>query len=213
MLYPTTMGKMNVLTQEDTVSGWTKNGIQDLIEAFNNNNAYNRYGPFFLSLGLELICKGYLLGTRAAEYQNQPYYKGAKTVNLIAKEYGHNLRKIIAQIVKLRKNSRIETFLEQEYDDMDGKTVVSILQNAYTECRYPHAPQPSHLKYPHPRLQGKHIDVLQSSSLEQFCHDIVNEILEFNYSQFNLRFDRKWIYKKFGRKKAIVRFSNLLFDN
>ena len=56
------MNTKKLLTKEIVVLTWLQRGIEDLFFAFRVQGSFVRYSPFFNYMGLELICKSYLLG-------------------------------------------------------------------------------------------------------------------------------------------------------
>lgn len=206
---------MNVkrgLTREVVVLTWLQRGIEDFFFAFKAHGSFVRYSPFFNYMGFELICKSYLLGCKADDYENLPFQKGLKEVDEIArKDFGHNLSDIICSIQNRKPSGKVTYLLSKNFDGFSGVDFVETLKSAYLECRYP-VPEPIHRKFPLRKIRGAFWDPVYSSGLPKFCYAMAREILGYIRDDFSIKVPQTFL-ERLRPKTTYRRFRNLFFAN
>ncbi len=135
------------LVVESVVKDWVSHGIKDFYISFEfeDVNKWNEYSTFFCHQGLEKICKAYLLATRAKKYENRSEKNALDIVNKIARDFGHDLRKLFGLLCL--ENVLSASDIRQKYQGYTGDELIDILKKAYIESRYP-VPNPIYKKYP-----------------------------------------------------------------
>jgi hypothetical protein len=174
------------LNKETVVAWWTRIAIKDFFIAFYLNNKFPWYSTFFYHQGLEKICKAYLLGTLAEEYESRPVTKAKTNIDRLAKDkkkMGHNLKDMINKLISINVlHSNVLTKEYAKYDgaSITGERIIEVLESAYLECRYP-IPYAIHKKYPIKNKKGKKIgywDPIGSSEPKTFAYDLGLEIMK-----------------------------------
>ncbi len=200
------------LTQEDVVLAWLRRSISDYFFAFKIGGSFVRYGPFFNYMGFELICKSYLLGCRASDYESLPFQKALRNVDYIAKkELAHKLSDIIDDIRQRKPSGKITNLLSKNFDGFSGADFIKTLESAYLECRYP-VPEPIYRQFP---LKGKKRmfkDPVHSSGLSKFCYATAREILTYIKDDFSIKVPRTFL-ESLRPKTTYRRFQNLFFED
>jgi hypothetical protein len=187
------MNRRKVLTKEIVILTWLQRGIEDFFFAFKAQGSFVRYSPFFNYMGLELICKSYLLGTRAGDYENQPFQNGLVKVDSIArKAFGHNLSDIISEIQRRKLSGGIGKLLSRKFDGFSGADFIKILESAYLECRYP-IPDRSYRRFPIQGKKGVFNDPVYSSGLPKFCYAVAIEILGYIRDDFAIEVPQSFL--------------------
>lgn len=183
------------LKREEVVRTWARSGIKDFCIVFHIENKFAHYSTFFCHQGLEKLCKAYLLGTRAAEYESASVSATKNRIDEIARnECGHDLEEMIMKLVSFKVldksifKKKYATFGEK---DITGKNIIRILEKAYLECRYP-VPNPVHRNYPiKTKGQIKIFDSpIGSTKLRTFAYETGLEIIEKIGQDFNLVISR-----------------------
>jgi len=191
---------MNVLTlkREDAVGTWARSGIKDFFIAFHIENKFPRYSTFFCYQGLEKNCKAYLLGTKAAEYENLPRQQAKEKIDKIVRDrktMGHGLKKMINDLISHSVLAR--EILTKEYGDLSygggnkitGLKCMEILEKAYIECRYP-VPGPISKSYLLPKYKNIFWEPLGSSEPEKFAYEVGLTVIEKIGNDFNMAIPR-----------------------
>jgi len=208
---PKKADKGDNLTIREVVGSWTQRGLEDLLQGFQHGEGkFDRYGPYFLSQGLELLCKAYLLGKDSDSFLNLSYQSGLESLEQVAKGYGHRLADLLERISETRTDSRVNFYLSKDYDGYSGKQVVKTLQMAYTECRYPLSSKQASDDFPLEDYKNLYSNPIWSSGLQKCCFDITRDLLIFINEEFSLNFDRVEIKRLFGEEHFVTRFCNLL---
>lgn len=198
------------LTREDVVLTWLKRSISDFFFAFKVGGSFVRYEPFFNYMGLELICKSYLLGCRAADYEGLPLKKALSKVDQIAKkELAHKLSTVIQDIQQRKPSGNITQLLSEDFDGFSGTDFVKTLESVYLECRYP-VPEPVSKQFPIPGQKGMFRDPVYSSGLAKFCYATAREILTYISDDFSIKVPQTFLRGLKPRKKY-RRFQRLFF--
>lgn len=173
------------------VSVWTDRGIEDFYIAFSIEENFRGYCTFFCHQGLEKLCKAYLLGERASEYESLPEVKAREEVNKIAKDLGHSLEEMIKDLIN--KGVMAQGIMTKKYGYITGEECIQILEQGYIECRYP-VPEPIHKKYPLTNKKGQRmggwLDPLHSSEPREFAYDVGRAIIRRTEKDFNISIQR-----------------------
>lgn len=206
---------MNVkrrLTREDVVLTWLQRGIEDFFFAFKVHGSFVRYSPFFNYMGFELICKSYLLGCKASDYENLPFQDGLREVDTIAKKkLAHKLPDIIRCIQDRKPSGKITDLLSKNFDGFSGADFVETLESVYLECRYP-IPEPIYKKFPLRNVRGAFWDPVDSSGLPKFCYAMTREILGYIRDDFSIKVPQTFL-ENLRPKITYRRFRNLFFED
>jgi hypothetical protein len=201
------MNLRGTLTREEVVFDWLRMSISDFFFAFRIDGPFVRYAPFFNAMGFELMCKAYLLGCRASDYETLSDQEAARKVYQIArKELAHKLSDIIADIKNRKPSGKLADILSKKFDGFSGREFVKTLEAAYLECRYP-MPERIYRKFPFAELPGMYEDPIYSSGLRKFCYATAREILTYISDDFSIKVPRTFLgnlrpkttYKRFRR--------------
>jgi len=176
-------------------------------------------------MGLEMICKGYLLAVHRAEYKDLVEKKANETINLLAKKWGHEVKKLIRNIKSHIGKEKIQPFLEKEFrgfgqkkdpcrkNKKPSKTVLSAIEAAYLECRYPvpHSFCNDNL-FKVNGFEDAYFDPLYSSDIPKFCYELCKVIFTDLKENFGICIPKSWFNQKITGDKG-RRFGNLLFES
>lgn len=200
------------LTREDVVLAWLRRSISDFFFAFKISGSFVRYGPFFNYMGFELVCKSYLLGCRASDYESLPFQKALRKVDQIAKkELAHKLSDIIDDIRQRKPSGNIAELLSKNFDGFSGADLVRTLESVYLECRYP-VPEPISWQFPIKGKKRMFYDPVYSSGLSKFCYATAREVLVYIRDDFSIKVPRTFL-ESLRPKKTYSRFRNLFFKD
>lgn len=204
-------GQEPLLERNALIEMWMMRGIEDLFLSFRLDKDYQRLSPFLCAMGVEMVCKAYLLGHEDGHYSNQPYWEGLAKANEIArKKFSHDLRKIVDRIVSKSTDGNISILLNRKFDAFTGEQFLEVLQSAYLECRYP-VPNPIHKKYPFKYKENIfYHDILRSSGLEKFAHALTRQVLLQAHNDFGIKVSPDFL-DKLRPKRVAVRFKRLFF--
>ena len=204
------MSPRRTLTREEVVFEWLQMSISDLFFAFKIDDSFVRYAPFFNAMGFELMCKAYLLGCRASDYETLPIQKGFRKVDQIAKkELSHKLSDIIDDIKNRKPSGQIPRLLSDNFDGFSGSDFVNTLESAYLECRYP-VPKQIYKKFPIEGMKRMYRNPIYSSGLRKFCYSIAREILTYISDDFSIKVSRTFL-DTLRPKTTCRRFRRLFF--
>lgn len=204
------MRSRKILTREEVVLTWLQMGISDFFFAFKISGSFVRYGPFFNCMGIELICKSYLLGCRASDYESLSFQKALGKVDQVAKrELSHRLSDIIDDIRQRKSTGKITQLLSKNFDGFSGSDFVKTLESAYLECRYP-VPNRIYRKFPIEGMTRMYRDPIYSSGLPKFCYATAREILAYIRDDFSIKVPRTFL-ETLRPKTTYRRFRNLFF--
>lgn len=200
---------MDTLERKTVVLTWLLRGIEDFFMAFKLEDSFSRYRPFFYAMGFEMVCKAYLLGSKAAEYENLERKQAAAKINCIAKGLGHNVTRLSDGLAASIGKDKIEAVLKKNFDGFCGQQFLDVIEAAYQESRYP-VPNPIHENFPVEGQEGMYWEPLQSSGLGKFCHALTREVLDDLKRNFGITIPRSELDKRV-RGEAGSRFCNLFF--
>ena len=170
---------------------WVGSGVRDFLIAFMIEEEFPYYVAFMYYQGLEKICKGYILGSMATEYESLPIQQAKDKINKLAKnEMGHNLKEMIKKLVTaavLDKDVFKKRYLiTNDYRFNNGAECIEILEKAYLECRYP-VPHPTHKKYPISGSKSSGFwNPIGSTELRDFAFELGLTIMKRAEKDFNL---------------------------
>lgn len=112
---------MKKISKAIVVTTWAHIALKDFFIAFYLDDKFPWYSTFFCHQGLEKICKAYLLGTIAAEFESLPFTEAKTKINKLAKDkkrMGHNLMEILEKLISI--NVLNNSFLTKEYAEYAG---------------------------------------------------------------------------------------------
>lgn len=220
------MGKPRIIDPDQVVLIWVTRGIEYFFLSFrvSEMDRHSRFDQFLNAMGLEMICKGYLLAVYRTEYEGLVEKKAKERINELAKNWGHDVQKLIKIIKRNIGEEKIQPFLEKEFRGFEptidlhrknknlSKTVLSGIESAYLECRYP-VPQPFYKdkQFKVIGVEDAYFDPLCSSDIHRFCYEFCRLILTDLKENFGLCIPRWWFNQKITGNKG-RRFGNLLFD-
>lgn len=194
------------------IQTWVSHGIKDFFISFEfeDDNKWHEYSTFFCHQGLEKICKAYLIGTKATDYESLPEQQALDKVNRIAKEIGHELRTLMGLLCL--KNVFSEIDISQKIEGYTGDDLIDILEKAYIESRYP-VSSPMHRKYPI-RKKGKYEmynDPIKTTAPIKYSRKIALAILRKIESDFSVTILKEKISAGIADKDW-ARFCKVFFE-
>jgi len=221
------MNKSEIIDHDLVVQIWLTRGIEYLFLSFRvgEMDRYSLFDQFLNAMGLEMICKGYLLAVHQAEYKGLVEKKAKERINKLASNWGHEVKKLIESIKGNIGVEKIQTFLEKEFSGFEqkkdppqkntnlSKTILSGIEAAYFESRYP-VPQPF---YKDKRFEvigvgNAYFDPLYSSDIHTFCYEFCRVILTDLKEKYGICLPSSWFNQKISGDEG-ERFGNLLFDS
>ena len=126
-------------TKEEVVKGWIIRGIQDFYIFWSIGYEWHDQIFSFLSQGLEKICKAYILGKQAHEYESLEENIAREKMFDITKDLNHDFVKMI----KIINNKEVDSFIANYGDDkITGTEILSRLEILFHQSRYPFPPDP-----------------------------------------------------------------------
>lgn len=197
---------------------WAFGGVEDFYIAFDISDRFRRYVAFFYHQGLEKICKAYLLGTMAPEYESKTEQEARMKVNELATGMGHKLEEMINTLVNCQVLDK--SILEKSYGDFDGKAItgekcIEILKRAYLECRYP-VPKSVYENYPLSNKKGKAIggywDPVASSEIREFAYEVALRLIKKIEEGFNVSIPR-YNFSTAIKDEDWIRFRRFFFKD
>lgn len=198
--------------KEMIIQTWVSHGIKDFFISFEfeDANKWHEYSTFFCHQGLEKICKAYLIGTKATDYESLPEQQALDKVNKIAKEIGHELRTLMGLLCLRNVFSEID--ISQKIERYTGEDLIDILEKAYIESRYPIS-NPMHKKYPiHKKGNYKmYNDPIKTTAPIKYSRKIALAVLKKIESDFSITISRDKFSQKIADKDW-ARFSKVFFD-
>lgn len=198
------------MNRNDVVREWVRSGIIDFYLYFELDEKWYHYNAFFLHQGLEKLCKAYLLGERASEYEGLRNEKVVRRkVEDMAKQMGHDLNSML----KVMKRKNLITKENFKLGKEPRPNAIKVLLHGYEQCRYPLPVEPVHTKYPVKGKAGFYNDILASSNLRKAVYPIARQILERIQSDFSIDIPkRKATYNNKIDDKQWERFCRLFFE-
>lgn len=206
------MGQSKLIDADWVVLVWVTTGIEDFFLSFRMSESvgHSRYDPFINVMGLELVCKGYLLAFKRSEYGGLGETQARKKVEKLAKKMGHKIGDLVDEISKIIGPDKVQPILDKNYDGFTGSQVLNAIEAGYFECRYPFSPNPLYKKFP--VKGGFYQDPVYSSGLHKFCYKFCRLILTDLKTKFGIGIPGDWWNQKMTGD-AGKRFGNLYFDS
>ncbi len=221
------MEQIKIIDPDRIVLTWVTRGIEYFFLSFKlrEMDRHSSFDQFLNAMGLEMICKGYLLAVHRAEYEGLSEKKSQERINVLARGWGHKVSNLIESIKGNIGKEKIQPFLEREFSGFEQKqdpvnksinlsgTVLFGIEAAYLESRYP-VPQPFY-KDKHFKVDGvedAYFDPLCSSDIPNFCYDFCRVILIDLKESFGICLPISWFNQKISGGEG-KRFGNLLFDS
>lgn len=187
------------------------------------SRSYEDYRPFFYVHGLEMLCKAYIVGDKYPQYRSLSFDTAKKELNDIAKHFGHNLKKLIEELVKksvLPSGFFNDVHYHSSINEVDltNLDMLNTLKAVYLEARYP-VVEPDYKRYYREKVRNnrKAINkrypemIKYSHELERFSIKLFRLILTSIERDFRLNISRD----KFSSDINDTdwrRFSNLFFN-
>lgn len=189
---------------------WISSGLRDIFFAFDKDDiAFSDNNLFSEIMGLEKIIKAVLLYNCHEEYENKDHKEAKERINDIAKQYGHDFKKMLKELSRLGI-SETQNLKEQNFDGYLGKDLIRVLKQAYMETRYP-VPTPVSDSFP---IKGTNLkrDPLWSSGISKFIYSLCGACLE--YLSKNMSLEDVWngFQDNFKHKESLKRFNNLFWQ-
>lgn len=204
------------MDKHDVVTIWLWSGLQDFYYGFCMIDIGGReqwpfkYGTFVEFMGLEKLCKAFLLCEKASEYKNLSEKPAKEKVNNIAREYRHNLKKMLREIDAIISDNKIGSLFTVDYDGYTGKEVIDAFQDGYLELRYP-VPHPVHENFPIKGRNNAWWNPLGSSAFTHFAYDACNIILADLEHKVDFTLVKKYCKNSILIEESGTRFANLFF--
>jgi len=202
---------IGMLDKQTVIETWLSRALEHLHLAFDlADGPWVRYEPFFVYMGLELLCKAYLLAEKFSEFEGLEDQKLKDKVDKIARSFSHGLSAMINELDTHIGDNRIRNVLSQEFDGYTGQQIVKVLESAYTECRYP-VPKTVSQRFP---INGTDMCwyPLLSSGLAKFGRVIGREALRSIKTRFGVGITSAYI-KSVRSKESGERFCRLFFED
>ena len=198
------------MEKERVVKTWLLRGVEDFYISFvlsglKRRSLYETWCPYevyFLILGLEKLCKSYLLGKYPSEYEGLDENCAGEKINETGKKYGHSIKEMLNKINTQSVNKKIK----QEYDGYDGRQLLEVLPEITEEIRYP-VPKSASFKFPI-KNTGLCYDPLYSSGLRIFCKGVAKEIQGCIKKDFSISISDEELKRRIPEKvntKNIIR--------
>ena len=169
-------------TREAVVKDWLVKGIQDFIIDFRQEEHFPWQSAFFYQQGVEKLCKAYLLGERAEEYEKEPTEEKAWEVIsnfLTSKKVRHNISGMLRQVLGKEKMKEILNKTFDWYDEgtgVSGAELLMVLKKAYIKCRYP---EPDDITKKFPFKSGRlYYDPFASQGIKDFACEVSRLIID-----------------------------------
>lgn len=134
------------ISRVEAVSLWLTRAVSQFYLGFiipeKISSYYKNYRNFFYANGLEMLCKAYIIGSRYSEYKNLSYTKAKEKIEYIARNFGHNLNRLIQELINIKV---LPTgFLNEVHHrsninnvDFTNLDIIKTLKALYFEARYP----------------------------------------------------------------------------
>ena len=195
---------------------WVTMGIEDFFLSFRMSEkvGHSRYDPFINAMGLELVCKGYLLALQRSEYEGLVDTQAKIIVNKLAKGMKHKVTDLVEEIKESIGQSKVQPLLGKKYDGYTGCKILKSIEAAYLECRYP-VPTlfyEGDKDFKVPGLKNAYFNPVYSSGLHKFCYEFCRLILSDLKTNFGIGILESWWDEKITGD-AGRRFGNLFFDS
>lgn len=158
------------------IETWVYRGIRHLCFGYEINGRYWRtYQSFFEYMGLETLCKAYLLTLKANEFENLNEDDAIYKSNEIAKGFGHKLKSMLNKINDDIGENKIINIMKNDYDGFNGDKLVDVLEASFIETRYP-IPKPISKEFV---IEGTsfHWDPISSHGNRKLVYALSKEIL------------------------------------
>ena len=210
------MAKSKLIDPNLIVLIWVTMGIEDFFLSFRMSETvgHSRYDPFINAMGLELVCKGYLLALKRSEYEGLIEGQANLKINQLAKGMNHKITNLVHEIEKNIGQDQVKPLLAKKYDGYTGFKIMEAIEAAYFECRYP-VPTPFYRidkEFKVPGLKDAYFDPIYSSGLHRFCYEFCRLILADLKAKFGIRIPESWWNQKIVND-AGRRFENLFFNS
>lgn len=201
------------MEKEKVVLSWVRRGIKDFyIGYFLIDDVFLWDAPFFYHQGLEKICKSYILASKASEYESLPEQKAKEKINSLAKQEGHELKRMIKKLI--HNNVLNREILSKQYLQYTGGNIIEILESAYHECRYP-MPETISNQYPIRNEKGQikgHWDPIGSSDPRDFAFEVGLKIIKMIERNFNISIPKeKNLISPLIKNNDWIRFRRIFF--
>ena len=200
----------------DVASEWIYSAISDFYFAFcMQNQKFRMYATFFDIMGVEKICKGFLLFHNTSVYEQLSEQCVRQRIEEELKtRWSHSLKKMLKDIGAIIGQDKVNDILSARFDGFTGKQFRNVVERGYLESRYPTA-NPIYRRFPVKKYSkgGPKLfwDPLGSSGLHNFGYRLSQEILLHlkgveNFSDLKISVENLLGVGDTGR-----RFTNLFF--
>jgi len=161
-------------TNFNPVETWLFYGLTDLYAALQNqDNDVYEYGTFLFIMAAEKHLKAVLIYEHKSDYDGLSNVKDKKIriENILKRNYSHDFKSMISRVSEEYQKLLNSSFLKAEYSGYATEKLVQVLEEGYTETRYPSV-ESSARNFPLPNHNGAYHDPLGSS----FFYDFTKEI-------------------------------------
>lgn len=198
------------ISREEVVVTWYMRALEQLFWAFKcSDRPFNNHKVFHITMGLELVCKAYLLGCSASEYEELPLQQGKDKIDSIARKIGHDFEKIFKGLSECLGEEEVNKLLDQDYSNCNGRQFVRIFSMAYLEARYP-VPIPSYKRYPKKKCDIRW-DLMYSPDLITFCYKTFRKISRSIKNDMRISMPKD-AFDSIVYGEARQRFINVIFE-
>lgn len=201
------------LTKEIVVVHWMLNGIEDFFCAFSiDPPRFSRQQSFFNAMGLEKICKSFLLAANAYQYEGLTADRAKKKIIELAKCWGHKIRIMLEAIKEIVNDKQIITLLKNRNDlFIDTEHLIEDIERANEECRYP-VSNPSYRKYPIPGTKNGYWISLFSSDFGKICYEFSFLIISYIKKVYKISISEEEL-NRFRKGDLGKRFNNVFLSH
>ena len=162
------------ISREEVVVTWYMRALKQLFWAFMCDDLFSDHKVFHITMGFELVCKAYLLGCSASEYEVLPLQKGKEKIDSMARKIGHDFKKIFERLSECLGEDEVNKLLDENYSNCNGGQLLKVFSMAYFEARYP-VPRPSYMDY-HVENGNGPWDLMRSWVFGDFCYKTFRKI-------------------------------------
>lgn len=198
------------MDRELVAKTWLNYGLNDLYFAFDNDDlVFSDNALFSEIMGLEKFMKAVLLFHLHQEYQKMKKADAKKKIDKLAKEMGHDFKKMLKKLTQLGVDD-IKTIKKADFDGYTGSDLVRAVFAGYMETRYP-MPRPISETF---RIKGTNFnrDPLWSSGITKFIYAICNACFVSLSLHIDFNDLLKQFHQRFNHKESFQRFNNLFWE-
>ncbi|MFC1335393.1 MAG: hypothetical protein G8D89_02090 [gamma proteobacterium symbiont of Clathrolucina costata] len=197
---------------KDALDTWLFRGISDLYFSFYIDDWVFDYQSAFSSImGLEKHLKATVIYYKRDKYESLSTNQAKIEIERIARKYGHNFKKMIKVCNECIGSNRLSNLVDQDYHLYNGTQLVSVLDKAYEETRYPTINRvSSNFSLDEPNTYH---DPLSSSGLHRFIYTICEFLVLELENNIDLDKLLKRFTEQYGHMEQFRRFQNVFLKD